>query len=302
MRDISDKYNTLRTASASAILCISSRSIKAIKENKVPKGDVFTVARVAGVMAAKNVSQIIPYCHNIPVDFVNISFETKKREVRLISEVKAIYKTGVEMEAMLAATVAALTIYDMLKMIDNSIVIKEIRLLSKSGGKSDFQSNARRELSAAVLVFSDSVYKGKKRDESGKIIVERLKRENIKVRYYHLLPDDRDKIREKMLKLCDESSVDLIVTTGGTGFSPRDCTPEATLEVIEREIYGIPEIIRAYGQERTPYSMLSRGVAGIRGNTIIVNLPGSKKGVEESLDVLFPSLLHSFEMLWGRGH
>ncbi len=96
--------------------------------------------------------------------------------------------------------------------------------------------------------------------------------------------------------------LDLVLTTGGTGFSPRDNTPEAMLRVIEREIPGIPEALRAYGQERTPYSMLSRGKAGIRGSTIIVNLPGSRRGVAESLDALFPGLLHAFGMLRGGGH
>ncbi len=93
-----------------------------------------------------------------------------------------------------------------------------------------------------------------------------------------------------------------MLTTGGTGFSPRDNTPEAMARVIEREIPGIPEALRAYGQERTPYSMLSRGKAGIRGRTIIINLPGSKRGVAESLDALFPGLLHAFGMLRGGGH
>ena len=96
--------------------------------------------------------------------------------------------------------------------------------------------------------------------------------------------------------------VDVVVTTGGTGFSKRDFSPEATAKVIEREIPGIPEALRAHGQDRTPYAMLSRGIAGLRGKTIIVNLPGSKKGVADSLDALFPALLHSVRMLAGEGH
>jgi molybdenum cofactor biosynthesis protein MoaC len=302
MLDITHKYNTLRTATAQAIIRVSKSSLVAIKKNSVPKGDVRTVAKTAGILAAKNVPAIIPFCHNIPVDFVNIEFELNKDSITLISTVKAIYKTGVEMEALTAVSVAALTVYDMLKMIDKNIFIQEIRLLKKSGGKSDFETRLDKSLKAAVLVLSDSVSQGKKSDESGKLIVERLKANKIIVKRYEVLPDEREEIKEKLIELCDKLKVDLILTTGGTGFSPRDNTPEATLAVIEREIPGIPEAIREYGQNRTPYSMLSRGVAGIRGKTIIINLPGSRKGVKESLDMLFPSIFHSFKMLWMGGH
>ncbi len=302
MRDISTKFNTLRTATARAILSVSKVSIDAIKKNSVPKGDVFTVAKVSGILAAKNVHQIIPYCHNIPLDFVDILFEIKKGKIYVTSDVWTVYKTGVEMEAITSVAISALTIYDMLKMIDDNVVIEEIRLIEKSGGKRDFITHLHRRLNAAVLVLSDSIYQGKKSDESGRIICERLKEEGIKVKRYEILPDERTMIEKRLIELCDKESVDLVITTGGTGFSPRDNTPEATLRVIEREIYGIPETIRAYGQERTPYSMLSRGVAGIRGRTIIINLPGSKKGVQESLNVLFPSIFHSFNMLWMGGH
>jgi len=302
MRDVSNKYNTLRSAIAEAIVEVSNSSIEAIRSNSVPKGDVFTVAKVAGVLAAKNVSQIIPYCHNIPVDFVDVRFELLENSIRIESEVRSVYKTGVEMEALTAVSVAALTVYDMLKMIDDTVLISKTRLVEKSGGKSDFITELERGLKAAVLVLSDSISAGKKSDESGKIIVERLKKEGINVRHYEILSDDCDQIEKRLIELCDGQKLDLILTTGGTGFSPRDNTPEATLKVIERQIYGIPEAIRAYGQDRTPYSMLSRGVAGIRGNTIIINLPGSRKGVRESLDMLFPALFHSFKMLWMGGH
>jgi len=302
MRDVSNKYNTLRSAIAEAIVEVSKSSIEAIRSNSVPKGDVFTVAKVAGVLAAKNVSQIIPYCHNIPVDFVDVRFELLENSIRIESEVRTVYRTGVEMEALTAVSVAALTVYDMLKMIDDTVVISKTRLVEKSGGKSDFITELDRGLKAGVLVLSDSISAGKKSDESGKIIVERLKKEGIDVRHYEILSDDRDQIEKRLIELCDGQKLDLILTTGGTGFSPRDNTPEATLKVIERQIYGIPEAIRAYGQDRTPYSMLSRGVAGIRGSTIIVNLPGSRKGVRESLDMLFPALFHSFKMLWMGGH
>lgn len=302
MKDISDKLRTLRIAVAEAEVKANKKTIEAIKGGKVPKGDVLTVAKVAGILAAKNVPQIIPYCHNIPVEFADIQFTLSKDSVKITSFVKATYKTGVEMEALTAVSVAALTVYDMLKPIDNNISIEHIRLLEKSGGKSDTKETFKKNINAAVIVLSDSISEGKKRDESGRIIVERLRAEGIKVRYYEVISDDKEKIVQKLTELSDKKKVDLIITTGGTGLSKRDNTPEATLEVIEREIPGIPEVIRAYGQERTPYSMLSRSVAGIRKNTIIINLPGSKKGVKESLDIISPVIIHSFRMLYGEGH
>ncbi len=302
MKDISEKFSTLRIAVAEAVVKADKKTIEAIKMGKVPKGDVLTVAKVAGVLAAKNVPQIIPYCHNIPVEFADIQFTLSRDSVKITSLIKAIYKTGVEMEALTAVSVAALTVYDMLKPIDNNISIEHIRLLEKSGGKSDTKERFKKNINAAVIVLSDSISEGKNRDESGKIIVERLKAEGIKVKYYEVISDDKERIIRKLTELSDKKRIDLIITTGGTGLSKRDNTPEATLEVIEREIPGIPEIIRAYGQERTPYSMLSRAMAGIRKNTIIINLPGSRKGVKESLNIISPVIIHSFKMLYGEGH
>ncbi|MBM4388707.1 MAG: bifunctional molybdenum cofactor biosynthesis protein MoaC/MoaB, partial [Deltaproteobacteria bacterium] len=267
-----------------------------------PKGDPLLVAKVAAVQAAKNTCQIIPYCHPVPVDFVGVEFELGDGLIGVSVGVKAIYKTGVEMEALTAASVAALTLYDMLKMLDEDMEISSVVLVEKRGGKTDFVSELDRKLRGAVLVMSDSISAGTKSDESGKIMVERLRKEGIEVEDYMIIPDDTELIKENLIRYADRMKLDLVLTTGGTGFSPRDFSPEATAQVIEREIPGIPETLRAYGQERTLYSMLSRGKAGIRGTTIIMNLPGSRKGVKDSLNALFPGILHAFKMLWMGGH
>lgn len=302
MMDISKKTKTLRTAKATASVKVSPATIGLIRANKTPKGDPLALAKVAAIQAAKNTSQIIPFCHPLPVDFVGCTFEIADGRIDINTEVKAIYKTGVEMEALTAAAVAALTLYDMLKPVDESLEIVSVKLIEKRGGKSDFKEFFDKPLRSAVLVMSDSIASGKKSDLSGRLIVERLEKEGMVVADYKVIPDDTDQIQRLLIQYADEMKIDLVITTGGTGFSPRDFSPEATKKVIEREIPGIPEALRAYGQERTPYSMLSRGIAGIRGKTIIVNLPGSKKGVADSLDALFPALLHSFKMLWGGGH
>jgi cyclic pyranopterin monophosphate synthase len=302
MRDISRKITTLRTAVAQSTLRVSPSTITLIRENKIPKGNPLEVAKVAAIQGAKNTSQIIPYCHPLPVDFVGVEFAIGTADIVVTVEVKAIYKTGVEMEALTGASVAALTLYDMMKMLDDEMEILGVKLLSKKGGKSDFAKLGNLKLKAAVLVMSDSVSAGKKEDMSGKIIVERLKDLNIDVADYAIVPDDFKRIEEKLLHYTDSLTLDLVVTTGGTGLGPRDTTPEVVKKIIEREIPGAAEAARVYGQARTPLAMLSRSVAGVRGRTVILSLPGSKNGVTESLDALLPALLHVFKMMKGEGH
>ena len=302
MLDISKKIKTLREAKAQAILKVSPNTIKLIKENKIPKGNPLEVAKVAAINSAKNTSNIIPYCHPLPVEFVGVEFELSDNLIMIYIEVKAIYKTGVEMEALTAASVAALTLYDMMKMLDEEMEITGTKLLEKRGGKSDFKNKYKSKLKAAVLVMSDTIAAGKKEDKSGKIIVERLEKEDIELVDYKIIPDDLEEIKNLLIHYSDNLELDMIFTTGGTGFSRRDNTPEAMTRVIQREVPGIPETMRAYGQERTPYSMLSRGKAGIRGKTVIINLPGSRGGVTDSLNAIFPAVLHSFKMILGYSH
>lgn len=302
MKDVSKKVKTLREASAQVTLKVSPKTIDLIKENKIPKGNPLEVAKVAAIQAAKNTSNIIPYCHPLPIDFVGVDFELKEDSIVVTTSVKAIYKTGVEMEALTSVSVAALTLYDMLKMLDEKMEISETKLLSKSGGKTDFKSFFKTLPKAAVLVMSDSISDGTKDDLSGRMIVDKLKEENVEVVDYKIIPDDPDKISSLLKEYSDEMKLDMVITTGGTGFSYRDNTPEVMAKIIEKEIPGISEAMRAYGQERTPYAMLSRGKSGIRGSTVIVNLPGSKKGVKESLEILFPGVLHALKTLGGFDH
>ncbi|MBI3315426.1 MAG: bifunctional molybdenum cofactor biosynthesis protein MoaC/MoaB, partial [Candidatus Omnitrophica bacterium] len=151
-----------------------------------------------------------------------------------------------------------------------------------------------------VIVTSDSTSQGTRSDKSGRLIEEKLRSFGIDPAY-EVIPDDKDLISAALEKYCGRG-MNLIVTTGGTGLGPRDVTVEATGTVIDREIPGVMEAARGYGQKRTPYAMLSRGLAGQKGKTLIVNFPGSSKGVEESLDALFPSLFHAYKMMKGLGH
>ncbi len=302
MRDVSRKPGTLRTAEAEATLHCLPETIAALRTGNVPKADPLAVARVAGIQAAKNTGQLIPYCHQVPLDFAGVEITLRDDSIHIASSVSAVWKTGVEMEALTAASISALTLYDMLKIIDGTMEIRSVRLVSKKGGKSDYRPFPPEKVAAGVLVLSDRVSRGESQDRSGNAIRERLMSLGVNVAQFTVIPDDRVRIAEELRRWADDLSLDIVITTGGTGIGPRDVTPEATAGVIERELPGVTEALRAHGQERNRYSMLSRGIAGLRGRTIIVNLPGSTGGVNESLDVLFPWILHALEVLRGASH
>lgn len=302
MVDITHKSSSLRQAVAQAILKVSSiETINAIIEKRVPKGDVFEMAKTAGLFAVKRTSDMIPDCHPLPIEFTAVRYEIKDLEIFIEIEVHTIYKTGVEVEAMHGASVVALTMYDMLKPIDKKIEIHAIKLLEKTGGKSDFKNKFRQDLKAAVIVCSDSISAGKKEDKAGKAIIEKLGNCNVAVTDYSIIPDDVATIRHQVQAMCANKN-DMIILTGGTGLSPKDVTPEALQTLIEREIPGVMEAARNYGQARTPYSMLSRGLAGMIGKTLVLALPGSIKGAKESMDALFPFILHVFKIIGGGRH
>ena len=302
MFDVGAKPDSYRTARALAVLNIKSNTAVLIRRGKSPKGNVVEAAKIAATSGAKKTSDLIPYCHPIPIDHIEVQVSIKSKAIEVEVKVKSIWKTGVEMEALSGACIGALTIYDMLKPIDDSLFISSVRLVEKSGGMGGFATKQGNKIRAGVIVVSDSVSAGKQVDKSGKFIVKALKDKNIDVIKYKVIPDDSSAIEKLLVKYSDVFALNLIVTTGGTGLSHRDVTPEATRNVIEKEITGIAEGSRAYGQRRTPLSMLSRGVAGIRGTSLIINIPGSLRAVSESLDFLFPGLEHALKMIEGYGH
>lgn len=301
MVNITHKNNTLRKALAEAVLSVSSQeTIDAIVNNTVPKGNVFEMSKTAGLFAAKKTSDMIPDCHPLPIEFASIQFEIKDLDVHITSEIHTIYKTGVEVEAMHSVSVVALTMYDMLKTIDKNIEIKNIRLIEKKGGKSDIKDSGE-GINASVIVCSDSIFAGKKEDKAGKAIISSLEKNNVTINDYVIIPDEILDIQNK-IKSDVESGIGLIMITGGTGLSKRDVTPEAVRPLLDREILGVAEAIRSYGQLRTPYSMLSRSVAGMIGETLVIALLGSTKGAEESMDGVFPGILHIYKILNGGKH
>ncbi|MBT9484471.1 bifunctional molybdenum cofactor biosynthesis protein MoaC/MoaB [Sediminibacterium sp.] len=302
MVNITHKSNTLRKAIAEATVLVSKQeTIEAVEQRKVPKGDVFSFAKVAALFGVKKTSELIPDCHPLPVEFTDVRFSITDLKIKIEVEVHTIYKTGVEVEAMHGASIAALTLYDMLKPIDKNVVIEQIQLKSKTGGKTDKKSYLNKGLQAAVIVCSDTVSANKAEDKAGVAVIAALKNLDIQVPVYKVIPDDSTAIQEQVSANTHEG-IQLLIMVGGTGVSLRDITPDTVKPLLDRELDGIMETARRYGQDRMPYAMLSRSVAGLINQTLVLTFPGSLSGATEYMDALFPQVLHVLEVIAGDRH
>ncbi|PKA26366.1 bifunctional molybdenum cofactor biosynthesis protein MoaC/MoaB [Leptospira meyeri] len=304
MNDITGKRTTLRYAEAEGYVYCNPNTIERVKANNLPKGDLFGVAKAAALLGSKKTAELIPHCHPVPIDSFSIHFEIlePKNAIRIQTQAKSIGKTGIEMEALTGVTVAALVIYDLLKPIDKDIEISSIKLLEKKGGKTDSQiSKFASGSNAKILVCSDSCFAGKKEDGSGKVIAELLQTEGVEVLEILIVPDEPTEI-QKVISSWSSEKIDLIVTTGGTGLGPRDNTTDTIKQMLDQEIPGIAEVMRSFGQDRTPFAMLSRSLAGRIGKSLIVTVPGSSNGAKESMTAILPAIFHAKKMMRGEGH
>ena len=316
MRNITHKQITLRTARAIGIIFCSRETIQLIESNQLPKGNLFDVARAAAFLGAKATPQLLPHCHPVTIDGMDVAFEYlsegdhkeffnsevfQRSGIVIKGEARSIGRTGIEMEILTGVSVAALEIYDMLKPVDTQLEIGSIKLLEKKGGKSDRKKYFATPPTCAVLVCSDSTAAGKRDDKSGKLIQQMLAEVNANVVHYKVVPDDKEAIQKQVREWVAED-IHFIFTTGGTGLGPRDNTVSAVKEIIERDADGITEAMRSFGQMRTPLAMMSRGIAGSIAQTLIVTLPGSSDGARESLEAILPAVFHARKMMKGGGH
>ncbi len=297
MKDVSLKPDSLRTASATATLRAPQHCIERLRTGDTEKGDPVKTARIAGILAAKRTDELIPLCHPLPIYRADLRFELGEGQVDVISEVETIAPTGVEMEALTAASIAVLTLYDMLKPYcePEELEMTSCKLLLKKGGKSQFRRKLRVPATAAVIVLSDTVSAKKKPDTAGAGVRDDLAAAGFDPLSYEILPDEPDQLLASV-KAKINQGVDLIVTVGGTGMGSRDITVDTLKPLITRELPGMMEAARAFGQRRTPFALMSRGVAGFIGNSLLITCPGSRRGALETLAPLLPGLVHIFEV------
>lgn len=296
MKDVSQKPDSLRVARATATLHAPAHCIELLRSGDTEKGDPLKTARVAGILAAKRTDELIPLCHPLPIHRAEVTYELADTSVRVMAEVQTIGPTGVEMEALTAASLAALTLYDMLKPYaePDELHIEDCRLERKTGGKSHYRRTLSTPRSAAVVVLSDTVASGAKPDTAGAWVRDALIAARFGPVEYAMIADDAAVLGDLLGSLIHADTA-LIVTVGGTGLGPHDITVDTVKPMLDVEIPGIMEAARAFGQQRMPYAMLSRGVAGYVRDSLLVTFPGSRGGASESLAATLPGLIHLLE-------
>ncbi|WP_054814557.1 bifunctional molybdenum cofactor biosynthesis protein MoaC/MoaB [Nocardia arizonensis] len=324
MVDVSAKSDTTRVAVAAGELRTTAEVVALVRADDMPKADVLSTARIAGIAGAKKTSELIPLCHQLALSSVRVEFGFTADAITIEATAKTKGPTGVEMEALTAVAVAGLTLHDMVKAVDPAATLNGVRLLAKDGGKHGHwtrpdtadippeQSPPEDDSvdlvadgdtvpemrTAAVVVASTGAAAGIRADTTGPVLVEWLTGLGYSVRGPLVYAD-----ADITVGIADalHLSPALVVTTGGTGASPTDATPEATLAVLDRELPGVAEAIRQRGTAKFPLAALSRGVAGLAGASVVVNLPGSPGGVEDGMAVLEPLLDHLIAQVAGGG-
>ena len=296
---VTDKVSSTRVAKPKGQIAMLNKTISAIQDDTLPKGNVLTTAKISGVQAAKKTAALIPMCHQLNLTFVDIEFDIQTESIVIKSTVKTKEATGVEMEALTAVSVAALTIYDMCKAVDKTMTIGEITLVDKKGGASGHAVAYRPAV--GIITMSDGVAAGKREDKSGKILSDGFAQAGCAIEKQLVLPDGSEELR-KTIKSWIDSGVELVITTGGTGLGPRDLTIPVLETMFDSRLPGIEQALHAYGRGKMATASLSRLAAGVVGSAIIISLPGSPGAVRDGLKVLIPTIFHAFHMMKGEGH
>ena len=299
MVDVTEKISNSRMAKAEGKIFMKSETISAICDDQIPKGNVLTTAKIAGIQAAKKTFETIPMCHQLNLSFVDIQFTIDSDWIQIDSIAKTKEATGVEMEALSAVSTTALTIYDMCKALDKTMSIGDIKLIKKMGGKSDHIMVHKPNV--GIITLSDSVVSGDSKDQSGPILLEGFLNAGCIVEHQKVLPDGSKELVE-IINSWVNDGVELIITSGGTGLGPRDLTIETLDKKFDYKIPGIEQSLHAYGRSKVKTAMLSRLTAGVIKGAIVICLPGSPSAVQDAIKVLIPTVFHAFHMMKGEKH
>jgi len=318
MIDVGNKSITSRTAVAEGFIYMNSQTFEMVCHKTIPKGDCLALAEISGIMAAKSTPQVLPLCHPLPLEKVSVSCYPDQAEarIRVVATVKTHGKTGVEMEALNSVQGALLCIYDLCKPHDPRMEITGIRLLEKHGGKAgSWYRNTKMAddrnpalplpwagLTLCLLTVSDRASSGEYIDRSGPEMERLTQDAGGKVLFRGVVPDNTEKIHSKIMEWLEAPRPDCIIVSGGTGPAPRDLTPEVLRNLADKELTGIGEALRAEGAAHTPYAWLSRSLAVVKKNCLIIALPGSPKAVREGMEVLWKLVPHSIDMIQQKKH
>ncbi len=297
LRDISDKPSTARQARAEAWVRMPKDCAQRVLDGTIDKGDVREAARIAGMMAIKRCWELLPHCHPLTLQHSAVEFELHKDALRIETVVATIGPTGVEMEALTGASVAALTIYDMLKPhAGMDLSIEGTRLLEKTGGKSDHRRALKAARPAHIITVSSRIANGGKPDAAADWLASALEEAGFAPIQRQVLPPQAQDLRDAVTHAVAHSNA-LILTVGGTGLAPDDCAAETIAAMLDKDVPGIMETARQFGQQRTPLALIARGVAGTIGRSLVITLPGSLAGTRESWSAIRTGVVHAVGVL-----
>lgn len=297
MKNITHKPDSLRSATATATLTLPAEVTERIKVGDIEKGDPIEAAKSAAYLAAKKTWDLLPLCHPLPIQNIDVDIDVGETSVCIETRVEVVAGTGVEMEALTAASIAALTLYDMLKpYAGTDLSIGDIRLLKKTGGKSHYRRYITPAVEGVLILAADSRHDAQRRQNTLDSVQSYLNDAGIQTQTPTILEDAAEELGTT-IKTALQAEPALIVILGGTGIGSRDKTIEVVEPLLETPMPGIMEAARSHGQRRTPFAMISRSVAGLTGKTLILTLPGSQNGAIESLDAIIAGLVHTLEVI-----
>jgi molybdenum cofactor biosynthesis protein MoaC len=288
----------LHTARAEATLRLDTGARSQLRDT-LENSPVLHTARVSGVMAAKRGADVLPYTDHAEMTGVDVTFDWRDDDLHVAASCEGLSRAELGARALLAASVCAVTIVDMVPELADQLVVDGARIVEQEGGLAGLSYSFEPPVRAAIVVISDAVALGDKEDRAGAIVkseVEALKPHGVTLADYAIVGDDASAI-ETIVEQWVADGVEFVLAVGGTGLSHTDVTVETVEAMLDRPIPGIMEAARAHGQELTPVAFMSRGVAGLVGDSLVITLPGSRGGAKESCEALFPAVLHVFKTL-----